>query len=123
VIDLLVVDDNVPIRALLAAAMELDGRFRVVGEAGTGFEAIEQAQRLQPHAVLLDLAMPELDGLSALPQLRELLPNAAIVCLSGMSTHHFEAAALGGGADRYLEKGGSLVVLADELASAFTSRG
>jgi DNA-binding NarL/FixJ family response regulator len=85
-------------------------------------EAIEQAQRLRPQAVLLDLAMPQLDGLTALPRLRELLPNAAIICLSGMSTHNFESAALVGGADRYLEKGGSLLLLADALASAHASR-
>lgn len=122
-ITLLLADDSAQVRELLTVAIELDGRFQVVAEAATGLEAIKQAELLQPQAVLLDLLMPELDGLSALPRLRELLPQAAIICLSGMSEHRFAAAALAGGADGYLEKGGSLWQLADELAAVHAARG
>ncbi len=117
-ITLLLVDDSIEIRALVAEAMEIDGRFRVVGQAGTGLEAIDRAEQLRPDAVVLDLAMPGLDGLTVLPRLRKLLPRAAIVCLSGMSARWFESAALAAGADSYLEKGSSLWLLADELAAA-----
>ena len=57
------------------------GGFDVVGEAAEGYEAIELARSLQPQLVLLDLTMPGLDGLSALPGLREAAPRAEIVVL------------------------------------------
>ena len=66
----LIVDDHPITRAALAALLEGHG-FSVAGEAADGAEAIELARRLLPDIVLLDLSMPGLDGLQALPRLRE----------------------------------------------------
>lgn len=100
-----VVDDTDDIRLLLRVAFEVESDFVVVGEAGDGREAIAVAGRTRPDLVLLDLSMPTMDGLEALPVLRAEHPDATIIVLSG-----FDSAALGprvleAGADAYLQKG------------------
>ena len=82
---ILVVDDHPLTRDALAKLLD-QGGFDVVGQAGDGHEAIEQARRLQPNLVLLDLSMPELDGLSALPRLREAAPDCEVVVLTASGT-------------------------------------
>ena len=59
---LLIVDDHAGFRSSARALLEADGRLVVVGEAGTGTEAITAAHRLQPDIVLLDIALPDIDG-------------------------------------------------------------
>lgn len=104
-IGVLVVDDAIDLRLLFRRALERDGAFTVLGEAGDGLEAIEQARLLKPQVILLDVAMPTLDGISALPQIREAAPEAVIIVLSGFGAHQMDAKALEAGADAYLEKG------------------
>lgn len=84
-IKVLVADDLPQIRAMLRRALEMDGRFEVVGEATTGIEAVELATSLHPDAVVLDLSMPGLDGMEAIPRIRDGSPNTKIVVLSGFS--------------------------------------
>ena len=78
---------------------------RVVGEAADGEAAIAEASRLQPDVILLDLAMPILSGLDALPRLRQSAPAAKIIVLTGFSTATVADEVLALGADSYLEKG------------------
>lgn len=101
----LLVDDAVDLRMLIRRALEASGRYEVVGEANDGIEAIAQASELDPELVLLDLSMPRMDGLEALPRLRVVSPAAAIVVLSGHTRGLAEEAALAAGAVAYLEKG------------------
>jgi signal transduction histidine kinase len=101
----LVADDQVDERLVLRAMLEASGRFEVVAECEDGVQAIAEAARLQPDLVLLDLEMPGLDGLTALPKLREVAPAARTVVLSGYPAARFAAAALAQGAASYLEKG------------------
>ena len=68
---------------LLRVVLETDSAFQVVGEAGDGLAAVELAARLEPDVILLDLSMPTMDGLEALPKLREVAPGCAIAVLSG----------------------------------------
>lgn len=107
----LVVDDTVDIRFLLRLALEIDGRFEIAGEAGDGWEAIEAAARLRPDVVLLDLAMPVMDGLEALPEIHAKSPQSKIVILSGFDAGEMSTEALRLGASSYLEK----VSIADRL--------
>ena len=72
----LVVDDNEDLRALIRIQVEAQG-FTVAGEAGDGIEAVASATELQPDVVLLDLAMPRMDGLEALPLLWKPCPMCA----------------------------------------------
>ena len=101
----LLVDDMVPLRQLVRLTLERSGRFEVVGEAGNGRDGIDAAETLQPDMVILDVSMPVMDGLEALPRIRNVAPDAAVVMLSGFSELRLGAEASAGGAAAYLEKG------------------
>jgi two-component system NarL family response regulator len=100
---ILLVDDHPLTRDALATLLQQKG-FSVVGQAGDGNEAIEAARRLLPDLVLLDLSMPELDGISALPRLREAAPECEVVVLTASGTEENLLAAIRGGAAGYLLK-------------------
>ena len=101
----LICDDNAALRSLLHAIVDVADGMRVVGEAADGETAISQASLLQPDVILLDLAMPVLSGLDALPRIRRTAPTAKIIVLSGFSTATAAERSLALGADSYLEKG------------------
>jgi DNA-binding NarL/FixJ family response regulator len=98
----LVVDDEALVRVMLRAALEREPRCRAVGEAADGAEALAAAQRLRPDAVVLDLAMPGLDGLAVATRLRERRPGCAIVVFS--ASEDARGAAMAAGADRFVAK-------------------
>jgi DNA-binding NarL/FixJ family response regulator len=100
---ILVVDDHPLTRDALAALLTQHG-FAVVGQAADGEEAIEAARRLQPDLVLLDLSMPGLDGLQALPRLRGAAPDCEVVVLTASGTEENLLGAIRGGAAGYLLK-------------------
>jgi DNA-binding NarL/FixJ family response regulator len=104
----LICDDHAAMRTMLVAVVELIPGMRVVGEACNGEVAISEAERLQPDVILLDLAMPILSGLDALPRLRQTAAAAKIVVLSGFSTSTLADEVLALGADSYVEKGADL---------------
>jgi DNA-binding NarL/FixJ family response regulator len=101
----LICDDNDAVRELLGVIVGESPSLRVVGEAADGNEAIIEAIRLQPDVILLDLAMPNRNGLDALPELRRLVPNAQIVVFSGFAGATVAEQVLALGAASYLEKG------------------
>jgi PAS domain S-box-containing protein len=109
----LIVDDAEDIRALLRMKLNRSANIEVVGEAGDGIEAVDQARELQPHLVLLDMAMPRMDGLQALPLIRDAVPDVRVIVLSGFNQGTLEQEALAAGADRYVVKGGSMRELVD----------
>ena len=99
----LIVDDHPLTRDALAQLLLQHG-FDVVGEAGEGAEAVEQAGELHPDLVLLDLTMPGTDGLAALPRIRDAAPSCEIVVLTASGTEENLLAAIRGGAAGYLLK-------------------
>ena len=101
----LICDDNDAIRELLRAIVDESPSMRVVGEAVDGNETILEAVRLQPNVILLDLAMPNRNGLEALPELRRLVPNAQVIVFSGFAGAAIAEQVLALGAVSYLEKG------------------
>jgi DNA-binding NarL/FixJ family response regulator len=111
----LVVDDAANLRDLLTLLLDTEDDFEVVGTASDGKQASEMAASLKPDIVLLDLAMPVMDGLQALPGLRQTLPAAIIVIFSGFEQGALVDEALASGADAYLEKGASVTQLVDLL--------
>ena len=80
----LLVDDLPDIRLVMRLLLEADGRVEVVGEAADGAEAIRLAGELRPDAVVLDLRMPGMDGVSALPMIRDAAPGTVVVALSAL---------------------------------------
>ena len=108
---IVIADDTPDIRTLLRWSIELDPRFQVVGEASNGAEALSLINSLAVDAILLDLAMPVMDGLQAIPQIKIASPSTRIVVLSGFDEQSMAGEALKRGADAYLEKG----VAVDEI--------
>ena len=103
----LIADDAAEIRLLLR--MYLTGnKLEVVGEATNGKEAVDIATTEQPDAVILDLAMPVMDGLEAIPLIKQASPESKIVVLSGFDADRAAKTALDLGAERYLQKGVAL---------------
>lgn len=100
-----IADDTPDIRMLLRWSIEPDERFEIVGEAANGAEALSLISSLQVDAILLDLAMPVMDGLQAIPQIKIASPATRIVVLSGFDQDSMAGEALRRGADAYLEKG------------------
>lgn len=104
----LIVDDAEDIRMLLRMKLNRQDNIEVVGEAGDGIDAVDLARELQPNLVLLDMAMPRMDGLQALPLIRQAVPHVRVIVLSGFNQGTLEREALAAGADRYIVKGGSM---------------
>lgn len=93
---------------------ELEPDIEVVGQAGDGQEAIDLVASTPVDVLLLDLAMPTMDGLEALPKLRAASPDTRVIMLTGFGTREIRERALAAGADRYLEKG----IMPDEILAA-----
>jgi diguanylate cyclase (GGDEF)-like protein/PAS domain S-box-containing protein len=118
----LVVEDDGSLRGLLVALLGAEADLRVVGQAGDGREAVALARHHQPDLILLDLAMPGIGGLEALPLLRAVSPGASVVVLSGLDAAELEERARAEGAAGYLVKGGDLSGLPEFLRSVRPQR-
>ena len=114
-IRLLLVDDNEDLRFLVRTAVESRGGFEVVGEASDGRAGVDLASSLEPDVVLLDLDMPAMGGLEALPLVRSAAPSSKVIVLSSFRREDYEQAVRAGGAVGYLEKGITARRLVDEL--------
>jgi CheY-like chemotaxis protein len=110
-----IVDDTDDVRLLLSMTLNIDGRFETVGEATNGREGIDRCRELQPDGVLLDVMMPVLDGLAALPELRSACPAARIVMLSANDHPEIVQRATSGGADAFVTKGAALELALEAL--------
>lgn len=98
------VDDHAVVRQGLRAFLDLQPDIQVVGEAAGGEAALREAPEAAPDVILLDLVMPEGDGLTALRRLREVLPGARVLVLSSFGDDANVAAAMRDGAAGYLLK-------------------
>lgn len=114
-IRVLLCDDTADIRGLLRLSLTMDPDIEIVGEAANGAEGVALAAQLQPDVVLLDLAMPVMDGLAALPQIRVVSPESRVAILSGFDEKRLAEQALRLGALRYLEKGVALNTIASTV--------
>lgn len=106
-IRVLVVDDHAVVRDGLRVFLDLVPDIEVVGEAKNGIEAIEQVKSLQPDVVVMDVVMPELDGIAATKTLRENSPSVRVLALSSFTDEERVLPALAAGADGFLTKGTS----------------
>lgn len=115
-------DDVAELRELIRFGIEEDPDFEVVGEAGDGRSAIEGIAETRPAAVLLDLSMPDMDGLEAIPEIRRSDPDVAIIVLSGFSVDRMGKPARRRGADSYVEKGTPIAELRAATRRAVAER-
>jgi DNA-binding NarL/FixJ family response regulator len=117
-IRLLIVDDVSEVRRDLRTLLPLAGDFEIVGEAAEGQQAIQQVDMLHPDAVLLDLAMPVLDGYAAARLIKMVHPDCRVIALS---VHGYPAArekALRCGVDALVVKGTPVDVLVREIVGS-----
>lgn len=101
---MVIADDLADVRLLARMTLEDSGYFTVVGEAADGREAIEIAGSLRPDVLLLDLSMPRLDGVEALPLICDASPDTKVVVVSSFSAARMEAQTRGRGAVGYIQK-------------------
>ena len=102
---ILVVDDHPVLRDGLVAVLSTQADFEIVGEAETGAEAVLAAAELQPDIVMMDLEMPEMDGVEALKQMRDHDPDVRVIVFTAYDTDDRIMAAIQAGAQGYLLKG------------------
>jgi DNA-binding NarL/FixJ family response regulator len=121
-ISVFLVDDVPELRELIRIGMQDDPGFEVVGEAGDGRSALEGIAETRPAAVLLDLSMPDMNGLEAIPEIRDGDPDVAIIVLSGFSAERMGPTSLERGADGYIEKGTPIQDLREATRLAVAKR-
>lgn len=106
-IKVLIADDHTVVRKGIRALLETEPGITVVGEAADGEDAIHRALALKPDVILMDLVMPKLDGVQAIKELREVLPEIKVLVLTSFAEDRRIVAAIEAGALGYLLKDSS----------------
>ena len=101
---ILIVDDSAPLRKTLRRCFECEPGWQVTGEAVNGKDAIDKACELHPNIILLDLSMPEMNGLEAAKALKKIMPSIPLVMFTSFTTANLENEALACGICRVLIK-------------------
>lgn len=115
-----IVDDAADVCALVRTRLRMSHKLEVVAEGATGSDAVRIAREHRPDLMLLDVSMPVMDGLTALPLVLEVSPETRVVMYSGFQEQGLAHRAIGLGASVFLEKSGSLDTLADELVAVLS---
>ena len=110
-ITVMLAEDHAIVRQGLCALLNADGHFKMVGEARTGREAVEMAHKLRPDVILMDIAMPVLNGLEATRQILTANPAARIIILSAHSDDEYIERTSAAGVVGFLEKQTSAEIL------------
>jgi DNA-binding NarL/FixJ family response regulator len=119
---LLIVDDNDLFVSALEGLLESEESLQIVARAGNGASAAELAADLQPDVVLMDLSMPKVDGFEATALIREQVPEAAVVVLTGSDDPADQERARAAGAAGYVTKDRILEELVPTIHLVKTSR-
>ena len=101
---ILIADDHLIIRQGLRLILETEPDFELVGEADDGFKAVQLAAELKPDVILMDLRMPNMDGITAIEQIRQAQPQIAIVILTTFNEDALMLRGLKAGARGFLLK-------------------
>ena len=103
-IRVMVVDDHPIMRSGLSDALEASGRFEVVGDAGDGEEAVRTVEHLRPDVIVMDVIMPNKDGIDACREIMELLPETRVLMLTASTEMDAVIESVAAGATGYLQK-------------------
>jgi DNA-binding NarL/FixJ family response regulator len=101
---ILVADDFEPWRSFVRQVLARCKSFEVIGEATSGAEAVQKAEELQPDLILLDISMPELNGIEAARRIRAIVPESKILFLTLLRSSDIAREALDAGAQGYVIK-------------------
>jgi DNA-binding NarL/FixJ family response regulator len=118
-IRVLIVDDHAVVREGLRTYLELEDRLQIVGEAANGREASDKVRALQPDVVLMDLLMPEMDGISATKAIKEHSPDVKVIVLTSFQDDEHIMPAIEAGATGYLLKDVSAPELVKAIEGAY----
>lgn len=121
-IRVLIVDDHAVVRGGLSKFLQVHKDVEVVGEAENGAEAVRLARQLQPNVVLMDLKMPEMDGVAATREIRSKQPGVRVIVLTSFAEDNMVQGALQAGATGYLLKNVSGAELANAIRAANAGR-
>lgn len=114
----LVVDDHASFRSALSSALAMEADIEIAGQADGGLDACEQAARLHPDAIVMDLSMPDLDGIDAMERIHFEDPDVPVVILTAHADAWSERRARAAGAHGFLAKGSGLRELVGLLRQA-----
>jgi two-component system invasion response regulator UvrY len=103
-VSVLIVDDQAPFRRAAAAVVRVTGGFDIIGEAGSGEEAVELARQLEPQLVLMDINMGGISGIEATRRITTVAPDVVVVLLSTYQAEDLPADAATSGAVAYVNK-------------------
>ena len=117
-ITVLLADDHTVVREGLRALLECEDDIEVIGEAHNGREAVQMTKKLMPAVVVMDIAMPLLNGFEATRQILEAIPSTRVVILSACDDEEYVEKSTGLGAVGYLSKHTSALALATAIRKA-----
>jgi NarL family two-component system response regulator LiaR len=121
-IRVMIVDDHAMVRRGLAAFLKANVDLELVGEAGNGQEALLMCERLRPDVILMDLLMPEMDGMACTRMIRDRYPTIQVIALTSFQEKSLVQEALQAGAISYLLKNVSADALAEAIRAAYVGR-
>jgi DNA-binding NarL/FixJ family response regulator len=107
----LIADDSKTVRSILTKFLQAQSNINVCGEAADGFEAVEQAKKLRPDLILLDLAMPVMNGAEAASVLKKIMPKVPIIVFTMYSENIGKSLASAIGVDMVLSKPDGMMAL------------
>jgi DNA-binding NarL/FixJ family response regulator len=119
-IRILLVDDHQLIRRNLCNLLATDPEFNVISQASSGFEAVRKAQECQPDVILLDVNIPDLNGLLAAPLLKKIEPDAEILFVTQYDNPFFVRQAFAAGARGFLTKSDAGAELLTAVPTGFS---
>ena len=119
---IVIADDHQIMREGLRSLLEKQANLAIIGEASNGRECVELARKLKPDLVLMDIAMPDLNGIEATRQVRQEAPGVKVLALSMHSDRRFASGMLAAGASGYLLKDSAFQELSQAIATVLEGR-
>ena len=118
-IKVIISDDHVLYRAGVKAALSSKGDIKVIGEADNGMHLLSMLQTLQPDVILLDIQMPIMDGITALPEIKKNFPNIKVIMLTMLEDHSMITKLMELGANSYLSKTSDVEIIYEAIKTCY----